>query len=348
MGAQVPLRAAPALEVRDVRLGQAPLLEVGHVGPSGRPWSGGGGGDRAGAAGAGVAGDGVQLALVVDALGEAPLPQQPGAVQAPVQGGLVEVELAHPGHAVAAVAQGLVVGGLLEGVVGAVAGDAAAVVLPAGSEAGAGRGAEGRRADGAGESHPPRGDLRQVGHAQGEGRQPRGLPGHPIRPVLIREEEEDVRPLGRGLASGPVWGAWGCSHGKDRRRSIEPGRRRRPTLAPRPRRGGQRGRARSIRSWTRVLGRPATRCRDGELRCVPSPPRAVGVGRAGDGDAVAGFRRTPRTGRGPARCVGGRRGRTFAGPAACDLAPCAHRHVERSAGRPRTSSGQEGQEGIGR
>ena len=122
--------------------------------------------------GSGVAGDGVQLALVVDALGEAPLPQQPGAVQAPVQGGLVEVELAHPGHAVGAVAQGLVVGGLLEGVVGAVAGDAAAVVLPAGSEAGAGRGAERRWADGAGESHPPRAICARWGIRRGRAGSP--------------------------------------------------------------------------------------------------------------------------------------------------------------------------------
>ena len=229
MGAQVPLRARRPWKSATC-VSQAPLLEVGHVGPSGAPGAAAAEGPS-GAAGSGVAGDGVQLALVVDALGEAPLPQQPGAVQAPVQGGLVEVELAHPGHAVGAVAQGL----------GRWAAGGGSRRRCRGRRSGRtpgrkrGRRGTGRRGEGqtARVKRTPARDLRQVGHTQGEGRQPRGLPGHPIRAVLIREEEEDVRPLDRGRASGLVWGACGCSHEKDRR-SIEVCRRWCPTSASGP------------------------------------------------------------------------------------------------------------------
>jgi len=67
-----------------------------------------------------VAGTAVELAFVVDALGEAPFAEEAGAVEAPIERlreVLVQVELPHARHAVARIAQGLIVGGQVEGVV---------------------------------------------------------------------------------------------------------------------------------------------------------------------------------------------------------------------------------------
>ena len=139
-----------------------------------------------------VAARAVELALVVDPLGEAPLGQQPRAVEVPAHRlgeVLVQVELAHPRHAIARIPQGLVVRGLIQRVVLAVVDDAAAVVAPARRHRRPRRRAQRRGAIRPRKSHPARGEAIEARRDQRQV----GITRQPVRPMLVGKEEQNVR-----------------------------------------------------------------------------------------------------------------------------------------------------------
>ena len=75
---------------------------------------------------------------------------------------------------------------------------AAALVLLARGQAGAGGSAEGRRADGPGEADAAGSQPLQVGAAHRDVRVRR----EPVGALLVGEDEEDVGPLAHGLQAG--------------------------------------------------------------------------------------------------------------------------------------------------
>lgn len=160
-----------AAEIVDVGLGEGAGVQHRHVGVFGR---------------LGAACDGVALPGVVDGVGEAPFAGAGSAVEAPDVGLLVEIDFAAGHGVIAGALEESVEGGLFERVIDAVAGDAAAAVLFAGGEAGAGGGAEGRRGESVGEADAARGEFFEVGGADG------AEAGHPIGTPLVGEQQEDV------------------------------------------------------------------------------------------------------------------------------------------------------------
>ena len=120
-----------------------------------------------------------------------PFLEQALAVQPPVLGLFVKVELAAARHMVAGFAQHGVEGRLVQGIVVAVVGYAGPVILLARGEAGAGRRAERRGDDRALEGHAAAGQRGQMRRADVQV----GVESGPVEAVLIGEEEK--RMLGR-------------------------------------------------------------------------------------------------------------------------------------------------------
>ena len=142
--------------------------------------------------GLGPAGDGgaVAVAGMIEGVGESHPPQEAGPAVAAVQvRALVQVALAAHRHPVAGRAQGLHEGRQRRIGVGAVVGDAAAVVAHAGGQAGAAGSAHRACHPAAAEGNAARGEPVQVGGAH---RHPPLVPD-PVPAVLVGEDEQDVR-----------------------------------------------------------------------------------------------------------------------------------------------------------
>ena len=130
-------------------------------------------------------------------VGEAPLLHVQLAVGAPAGGTLVEVDLAAGHRVVAAVVEVLVEGRAERGVVlVAVPRHGAVLVLHAGGQARPRRAADRRRHDRPGEVGAARRQRVQVRRRNRDV----GVPPHPVVPVLVRDEEQDVRPPDRARA----------------------------------------------------------------------------------------------------------------------------------------------------
>ena len=132
--------------------------------------------------------DGVAFAGIVDTAGETPLFQKAAAIESPVEGFLVEVDLAAGGDVIAGGAEGLIVGGLIEGVIVRIAGDIGVFVFTAAGEASSGRGAKGGGAENVVETNAASGEGGDMGEFDGDF----GVAWHPIGAPLIGEEEEEV------------------------------------------------------------------------------------------------------------------------------------------------------------
>ena len=133
----------------------------------------------------------VALAAVVDLRGEAPVIGVVRAVEAPVAAVLGQVELADSHRVVAGVAEHAVERLLVQGIVVPVVAYAAAVVLAASGQTGPGRTADRRRHQGAGEVDAVAGQAIDVRCA--ERRQAVAVEAEPVGPLLIGEEEEEIR-----------------------------------------------------------------------------------------------------------------------------------------------------------
>ena len=135
----------------------------------------------------------VALAAVVDLRGEAPVIGVVRAVEAPVAAVLGQVELADSHRVVAGVAEHAVERLLVQGKVVPVVAYAAAVVLAASGQTGPGRTADRRRHQGAGEVDAGFGQPVDVRRA--ERRQAAAAETEPVGPLLVGEEEEEIRAI---------------------------------------------------------------------------------------------------------------------------------------------------------